>query len=168
MHRRYTMKINTAVKILNNYGGGKIILSIIYNVTADILCKQLNIQKPELYFYENNVTGGQYSPKNKWVALNVKSADALLEADNLMDCNYGFLRTVDLVAHELRHAWQDNNNMIDINNYTSIEKDYKKYMNDPIEVDAREYACKVSRQIVGEVMSMFANFADIAWEEMNL
>ena len=43
------------------------------------------------------------------------------------------------MAHELRHAYQQEHGLADLDSYIDSEEDFDTYINQPCEVDAREY-----------------------------
>lgn len=114
----------------------------------DSIADGLGIQeKPEVKFYNNDNDGdfGGYSPSQNTIYIN--------------EHNIGDAReTADTIAHESRHCWQHElseqsdspqaqefkENFAD---YIRPEDDYRGYRNQPVEVDARDYAQRVTDNI---------------------
>lgn len=103
--------------------------------------------KPEVKFYDvpDSTDFGGYSVKENAIYIN--------------EYNMGDAReTADTIAHESRHCWQheraenpqteqDYEFKENFEDYVSPSDDYQEYKNQPVEVDARQYAADVCQNI---------------------
>jgi len=103
--------------------------------------------KPEVKFYNNNdnTDFGGYSLSENAIYINEHNMGDAAE-------------TADTIAHEARHCWQHERaenplNEQDIefkenfDDYIRPEDDYRGYKNQPVEVDARDYASSIKDEI---------------------
>lgn len=104
-------------------------------------------EKPEIKFYnvEDASDFGGYSARENTIYINEY---------NMGDA----VGTADTIAHESRHCWQheraenpktpqDYEFKENFEDYVSPSDDYQEYRNQPVEVDAREYAVNVCNHI---------------------
>jgi len=137
-------KSNDFIKENKNKKFKKHILYI--NKLVEYVCKDLKIEKPKIiiknkdYAQENKSFGG-YNPENNEIYI-------VIEGRNLRDS------CVTLV-HELRHCWQNKNNMIK----PGDGKD-----GDPIENDAQSYAGMIMRKFGRENPEIF----NLLYNEKNI
>lgn len=103
--------------------------------------------KPEVKFYDvpDSTDFGGYSAKENAIYIN--------------EYNMGDAReTADTIAHESRHCWQheraenpqteqDYEFKENFEDYVSPSDDYQEYKNQPVEVDAKQYATEVCQNI---------------------
>lgn len=103
--------------------------------------------KPEVKFYDvpDSTDFGGYSAKENAIYIN--------------EYNMGEAReTADTIAHESRHCWQheraenpqteqDYEFKENFEDYVSPSDDYQEYKNQPVEVDAKQYATEVCQNI---------------------
>jgi len=111
---------------------------------GDSIAKDLNLQEqPNIDYYNNADEGdyGGYSPSENTIYINEHNMGNPAE-------------TVDTIAHESKHCQQyeraenpQNEQDVEfkenLENYIRPENDYEGYKNQPVEVDAREYASEV-------------------------
>lgn len=123
----------------------------------DSVANELGLQnKPDVIFYnvQDATDFGGYSAKENAIYINEY---------NMGDAH----ETADTIAHESRHCWQHERaenpqNEQDLafrknfENYVSPSDDYQEYKNQPVEIDARQYALEVCQNI-GEYRESFAN-----------
>ena len=92
--------------------------------------------------------GGIYDDTTKSISLNyefIRPVDYLfagLDEDNEDKKKEYYTMALKLwscIVHELRHAWQDEMEMLEGLEYTSANEDYEKYRAQDIEIDARKY-----------------------------
>lgn len=120
------------------------------NTTYSYYYNELKLKEhhPWKFSYDLKDNGGVYDDVSKSISLNydiVRPADYLLAGlDTNDECkkeqyfNIG-IELLSCVVHELRHAWQDEQGLLQGLKYVSAEEDYEKYRTQKIEIDAREY-----------------------------
>ena len=148
------MKLNTAINTIKRTYGIELLLKVVYNYASEIVCKDLGIAVPEYGFYNNSnsKTAGFYNYKSKNIGLNIAAIKPMLDdVITISDANKFMNKVVDMIAHELRHAYQDSKGLIDPANYTSVYDNFEGYWNDDLEVDARRYAQQNTLGIVFEI-----------------
>ena len=158
------------MEALNSYGGSLLIANVIFNTVADIVCEDLNINKPEFFCYSNNESkaGAAYNHKEKSIYMNLVCIEDLMSTINdKIDFNWMFVKQIELVAHELRHAWQDANGKLNLTDYVNVDGgDHDKYWNHPIEKDARSYGFRMAREIRDMVVECVIGLGTAAIEAL--
>lgn len=112
--------------------------------------KKLRLKESHPWGFDYNLgdNGGVYDDINKGILLNyelIRPADYLLAGldekdENKREQYYEMgIRLLSSVVHELRHAWQDEQGLLQGLEYVSAEEDYERYKTQKVEIDAREY-----------------------------
>lgn len=118
------------------------------NDLADSVAADLELEnKPDIKYYQSDEPGdyGGYSAYENAIYINENQMDDAVE-------------TADTIAHESRHCWQHEyaersddpqaqEFRENFEDYIRPEDDYRGYRNQPVEVDAREYAESVTDNI---------------------
>lgn len=142
-----------------------IIIKKILRDFTPLLMKELKLEEiPDIYITTDmNKEYGAYAPKNDInmifyqddvykiitgyeIEKNDDNLFILLNSDklssNLLNMSkYDFRKSIlKVYAHEMRHYWQDKNNMIDGSTYISLYENKEEYRNQEIEKDARNFA----------------------------
>lgn len=111
---------------------------LIYDTLSDVICKELNIDKPYIRVKDMKPNHyGEYNPNNNCISLNKllsPTSYMLIGEDDKA------LEHMSTLAHELRHVYQHKYNASILDNYVDdYVNNYKEYREQPSEVDAREY-----------------------------
>lgn len=114
---------------------------------CDCITEDLGInEKPEIRYYNGDISeSGGYSREKNAIYIN--------ENTLISGCD-----VADTVAHEARHCWQheraenpqneqDYRFKESIENYVKPELNYEKYSSQSMEIDARDYASKITENI---------------------
>lgn len=118
------------------------------NNLADSVAEDLGLEnKPDIKYYQSDEPGdyGGFSASENAIYINENQMDDAVE-------------TADTIAHESRHCWQHEyaeksdtpqarEFRENFEDYIRPEDDYRGYRNQPVEVDAREYAENVTDNI---------------------
>lgn len=124
--------------------------SELISLTHKYYYNELRLRESHPWGFDYNLgdNGGVYDDINKGISLNydiVRPADYLLAGlDTNDECkkeqyfNVG-IELLSCVVHELRHAWQDEQGLLQGLKYVSAEEDFEKYRQQDVEIDAREY-----------------------------
>ena len=111
---------------------------LIYDALSDVICKELNIDKPYIRVKDMKPNHyGEYNPNNNCISLNKllsPTSYMLIGEDDKA------LEHMSTLAHELRHVYQHKYNASILDNYVDdYVNNYKEYREQASEVDARQY-----------------------------
>ena len=112
--------------------------------------KKLRLKESHPWGFDYNLgdNGGVYDDVGKGILLNyeiIRPVDYLFAGLDTNDeykkeqyFNIG-IELLSCVVHELRHAWQDEQGLLQGLKYVSAEEDFERYRMQDVEIDAREY-----------------------------
>lgn len=103
-----------------------------------------------LSFIEDEHDRGGWSQSTNTISINLFENPIRWILEDNLDRVTSCLENI---CHELRHAWQQENNRGILDNYISPEEDMDGYLNHPCEVDAREFASEFIKDL--DVDSLF-------------
>ena len=149
---------------LNKSSKNRRVVNKIIKEFTPLLLEELDITEiPDIYITDMDKEYGAYVSKNNInmifyqdevykliTGCEIENNDdnlLILLNKNKLDLNiqnmtkYNFRKSIlKIYAHEMRHYWQDKNNMIDKSTYVSIYENEEEYRKQEIEKDAREFA----------------------------
>ena len=123
----------------------------LYNAVYNIVEKDLDLKEYYNWGLDSTLddsTRGEFTGYSiKINRLNAPAAHLIraLYEDDKENERYEYnmaLTVLSTMAHEMRHAWQRENNVYDLNDYISSDENYDDYYNQDSEVDARNYQNK--------------------------
>lgn len=111
----------------------EVAISIVTTLAKDIIGRDM----ATIAYGKDECSLGSYNYVDDYVYINSFYVDrAIRQKRSISDLN----TLLDTICHELRHAWQNDNNVYDNNEYISSFVDYAAYRKQPCEKDARRYA----------------------------
>lgn len=111
----------------------EVAISIVTTLAKDIIGRGM----ATIAYGKDECSLGSYNYVDDYVYINSFYVDrAIRQKRSVSDLN----TLLDTICHELRHAWQNDNNVYDNNEYISSFVDYAAYRKQPCEKDARRYA----------------------------
>ena len=107
--------------------------SIVTTLAKDIIGRNMST----IVYEKDECSLGSYNYVDDYVYVNSFYIDrAIRQKRSISDLN----TLLDTICHELRHAWQNDNNVYDNNEYINSFVDYAAYRKQPCEKDARYFA----------------------------
>lgn len=111
----------------------EVAISIVTTLAKDIIGRDM----ATIAYGKDECSLGSYNYVDDYVYINSFYVDrAIRQKRSVSDLNI----LLDTICHELRHAWQNDNNVYDNNEYINSFVDYAAYRKQPCEKDARRYA----------------------------
>lgn len=111
----------------------EVAISIVATLAKDIIGRNI----AAIAYGKDECSLGSYNYVDDYVYINSFYIDrAIRQKRSVSDLN----TLLDTICHELRHAWQNDNNVYDNNKYINSFVDYAAYRKQPCEKDARRYA----------------------------
>ena len=111
----------------------EVAISIVTTLAKDIIGRDM----ATIAYGKDECSLGSYNYVDDYVYINSFYVDrAIRQKRSISDLN----TLLDTICHELRHAWQNDNNVYDNNEYINSFVDYAAYRKQPCEKDARRYA----------------------------
>ena len=111
----------------------EVAISIVTTLAKDIIGRDM----ATIAYGKDECSLGSYNYVDDYVYINSFYIDrAIRQKRSVSDLN----TLLDTICHELRHAWQNDNNVYDNNEYINSFVDYAAYRKQPCEKDARRYA----------------------------
>lgn len=111
----------------------EVAISIVTTLAKDIIGRDM----ATIAYGKDECSLGSYNYVDDYVYVNSFYIDrAMKQKRSVSDLN----TLLDTICHELRHAWQNDNNVYDNNEYINSFVDYAAYRKQPCEKDARRYA----------------------------
>lgn len=111
----------------------EVAISIVATLAKDIIGRNI----AAIAYGKDECSLGSYNYVDDYVYINSFYIDrAIRQKRSVSDLN----TLLDTICHELRHAWQNDNNVYDNNEYINSFVDYAAYRKQPCEKDARRYA----------------------------
>ena len=113
----------------------EVAISIVTTLAKDIIGRDM----ATIAYGKDECSLGSYNYVDDYVYINSFYIDrAIRQKRSVSDLN----TLLDTICHELRHAWQNDNNVYDNNEYINSFVDYAAYRKHPCEKDARYFAHK--------------------------
>lgn len=111
----------------------EVAISIVTTLAKDIIGRNI----AAIAYGKDECRLGSYNYVDDYIYVNSFYIDrAMKQKRSISDLN----TLLDTICHELRHAWQNDNNVYDNNEYINSFVDYAAYRKQPCEKDARRYA----------------------------
>lgn len=111
----------------------EVAISIVTTLAKDVIGRKIST----IAYGKDECSLGSYNYVDDYVYINSFYVDrAIRQKRSVSDLNI----LLDTICHELRHAWQNDNNVYDNNEYINSFVDYAAYRKQPCEKDARRYA----------------------------
>lgn len=113
----------------------EVAISIVTTLAKDVIGRKIST----IAYGKDECSLGSYNYVDDYVYINSFYIDrAIRQKRSVSDLN----TLLDTICHELRHAWQNDNNVYDNNEYINSFVDYAAYRKQPCEKDARYFAHK--------------------------
>jgi hypothetical protein len=154
------MKLTMAMRTITNIYNVDMAAKILATYISKVACEELNIEEPEICTYTRATKEiALYIPETKQIGLNMKYVKELILSASTMNMK-PINEVAEFIVHEIRHAWQYAGNMEIPKNYVNGNANFDKYYNQPIEIDAREYAKENYRRYLHAAESMIIGMAE--------
>ena len=162
------MKLSMAINTIKQIYGNEMATKVIAMYVTKAVCEELKIEEPEICTYTRRTNETAcYVPESKHIGINMYHVNELVQS--ISASNMKSLYTlVEFIVHETRHAWQYAGNMEIPKNYVSGKTNNKfdEYWNQPIEIDARDYAKKNYQRYCHMAETNIVGMAEYMLEEM--
>ncbi len=160
------MKLTMAIGIITDIYNIDMAAKVLATYISKVACKELNIEEPEICTYTRSTKEvAVYVPEAKQIGLNMKYVKELILSASTVNMK-PINEVAEFIVHEIRHAWQYAGNMETPKNYVNGNDNFDKYYNQPIEIDARQYAKENYRRYLQEAESMIIGMAEYMLDNM--
>ena len=114
------------------------LVSTMVNALAeDIIGRQISVVTKLEKAKDGYITNGWYSPSQDLICIN---SYGIYKAMNQRNSASNYNKLLKVMCHELRHAWQYDNNKYLVKDYVASEDNFVEYRQQRNEVDARRFA----------------------------
>ena len=119
-------------QLINNNNDLYGVIYGLVSVAVEVVCGELEIVKPIVKISDEFAQTGCYVPEIKELHIGRRYANLTSKED--------LIRLMEIIAHELRHKWQFDNNHANLeDSYITAAEDKDAYKNQWIEKDAYAY-----------------------------